>query len=287
MKRFDIKKQDKTTRTGKRCLLPFIVFALALTVVSCRTNRSVVKEPLKMYGPEYLIQQMDSNQFQYDWFSVKYSLDLIVDKKKSSFSGQIRIRRDSLIWITLSPALGIEMARLMITYDSVFFLNRINKSYFAGDFSDVYRLLGADIDYDIIQAVLMGNDLTFYDQSEFRASYDSKLYHLVTSGRGKLKKYIRNNQDASRVYIQNIYLDPESFKILAMKVKEIKQENLKLEAEYKEFAKIGQQLFPEWVTYDISTEHPVHVDVRYSRADTTGPLKFPFKISSKYAPIHY
>ena len=222
----------------------FLVFAiLLLLLVSCKTNRSIIKEPIKEYGADFLFNKLKENELRYDWFSAKYSLDLIIEKKKTSFSGQLRMRKDSAIWISLSPALGIEMARLLISVDSVKFINRINKTYFVGDYVSINKMLGTNIDFDIIQSLLIGNDLTYYEEGKFRASYDSKEYHLVTAGRSKFKKYVRNKEDEDRIYIQNIYLNPESFKISTMKVKELKKESIKLEADYSDFQMVVDQLF--------------------------------------------
>jgi len=264
----------------------FLVFAiLLLLLVSCKTNRSIIKEPIKEYGADFLFNKLKENELRYDWFSAKYSLDLIIEKKKTSFSGQLRMRKDSAIWISLSPALGIEMARLLISVDSVKFINRINKTYFVGDYVSINKMLGTNIDFDIIQSLLIGNDLTYYEEGKFRASYDSKEYHLVTAGRSKLKKYVRNKEDEDRIYIQNIYLNPESFKISTMKVKELKKESIKLEADYSDFQMVVDQLFAHHVVYDISADSPILTEVEYSKVKINEPQQFPFKISTKYSRI--
>lgn len=195
------------------------------------------------------------------------------------------MRKDSAIWISLSPALGIEMARLLISVDSVKFINRINKTYFVGDYVSINKMLGTNIDFDIIQSLLIGNDLTYYEEGKFRASYDSKEYHLVTAGRSKLKKYVRNKEDEDRIYIQNIYLNPESFKISTMKVKELKKESIKLEADYSDFQMVVDQLFAHHVVYDISADSPILTEVEYSKVKINEPQQFPFKISTKYSRI--
>ncbi len=262
------------------------LFILSLIFTyACKSTRSVIKEPIKEYGADYLFNKLKENELRFDWLSAKYSLDLLIDKKKTSFSGQMRMRKDSAIWISLSPALGIEMARILISEDSIKFINRINKTYFIGDYAMVNRMLGTNIDFDIIQSLLIGNDLTNYEEGKFRASYDSKEYHLVTAGRAKLKKYVRNKDDEERIYIQNIYLNPESFKITSMKVKEIKKESIKLDALYSDFEYVSGQLFAHHVVYDIAADSPILTEVDYSRVDINEKQRFPFKISSKYARI--
>ncbi len=275
-------------RYHKRILsYSFILFIFMglISFSSCKTSRSVIKEPIKEYGADYIFKKLKENELKFDWFSAKFNLDLVIDKKKNTFRGQIRMRRDSAIWVSFSPALGIEMARLLITNDSVKFLNRINKTYFAGNYEVVNRFLGTNVDYDILQSILLGNDLTYYDDGKFRVSYDSKEYHLVTAGRGKLKKYVKTEEDAERIYIQNIYLNPETFKITSMKVKEIQGETRKLDATYSKFELVGDQLFPHHILFDITADNPILVDVDYSKIELNEKQGFPFRISPKYERV--
>ena len=270
----------KTTRS-----IFILAIFLGLALGSCTSSRKTIKSPLKEYGADYLFQKLKENELKFGWFSAKFNLDLIIDKKKNSVTGQIRMKKDSCIWITLSPALGIEMARLLITTDSVKFINRINKTYFTGDYNQVNTFLDANIDYDIFQTLLLGNDLTYYEEGKFRADYDSKEYHLVTAGRQKLRKYVKTRDDEERIYIQNIFLDPETFKITQMKIKEIKKENKKLDATYSDFQKVPDQLFPFHILFDLLADKPIQVDLRYTKIELDQPLEFPFKIADKYARI--
>lgn len=268
---------------GFLVLFSFIIVVLFLS--SCKTHRSTIKEPIKEYGADYLFEKLKENELQFEWISAKFNCDLVIDNKKNSFRGQLRMRRDSAIWISFSPALGIEMARILITNDSVKFINRLNKTYFAGDYKFVHDFIGTNVDYDVLQSVLLGNDLTYYEDGKFRASYDSKEYHLVTGGRSKLKKYVKNEHDDERIYLQNIFLNPETFKITKMKIKEIKKENKKLDAFYDDFQKVEEQLFPHHLSFDITAENPVWVDLNYSKITINQSLLFPFKITSKYTRI--
>jgi hypothetical protein len=263
----------------------FIGLILIPVIFSCRTPRKIAKEPIKEYGADYLFAMLKENEFRYKWFAARFNLDLIIDRKKNSFNGQIRMRKDSCLWVTLSPALGIEMARVILSQDSVKFINRINNTYFAGNWEMVNNMLQISVDFDVIQALLIGNDLTFYEDGKFRASYDSKEYNLVTSGRGKLKKYVKNQEEDERIYIQNIYLNTETFKITSMKIKEIKKDNKKLDAIYSSFRQVENQLFPHRVSYDIVADSPIRVELAYSRISIGNELNFPFTIPVKYSQL--
>lgn len=262
-----------------------IVIFLSAGFISCKSTRSVIKKPLKEYGAGYLFEKLLENQFKFDFLTAKFNLDIIINGKKNSLNGQIRIRKDSAIWISLTPGLGVEIARILITNDSVKYMNRLKKTYFLGDSRFVKDFLNSNVDYDVIQSLILGNDLTYYDNGKFHASYDSKEYHLVTAGRRKLKKYVKTADDASRIFIQNIYLNPETFKITQMKIKETVEESRKLEAEYTDFRNLDGQLFAGTIFYELSADKPIDVILKYSKISVDKPKKFPFKIPSKYTRI--
>ena len=45
-------------------------------------------------------------------------------------SGQLRIRKDSLVWLSVTATMGMEVLRAKISNDSVWIVNRLEKTYF-------------------------------------------------------------------------------------------------------------------------------------------------------------
>ncbi len=264
-------------------LLSFLLTILVLS--SCRSTRSIIKEPIKEYGADYLFEELKDNELQFDWFSAKFSIKVNNDKSKLSLNGQIRIKKDSLIWISFSPALGIEVMRIMITTDSIKLLNRIDKTFFISDYKYVNNFLETNIDYDILQSLIIGNDFSYYENGKFKASIDGMDYRLSTAGRQKLKKYIKRADEPLNIFIQHIWLDPNNFKIKHVSLKEIKKQNKKIDAEYDDFVMIDKQIFPSNVTYKILADNKIDVFLNFSKISLKHDLKFPFRIPSKYNRI--
>ena len=265
-------------------IFPFSFLLVLIILASCSSQRKIIKAPIKEEGAEYLFKKLKERELQYNWLTAKFSAEYKNKGQSNSFNGQIRIRKDSVIWLTFSPALGIEVFRMMLTQDSVKFINRMNNSFFAGDYNYVNRYLHTNIDFDILQSFLTGNDLSFYENGKFRAALDNNFYKLATANRTKLKKFIRNNQENLRVLIQNIWIDPESFKITRADVKEIREPNIKLEARYSSFEKIEDQLFPKEMSFDISAENNLSVSVSFNKITINIAQAFPFKIPQSYHP---
>lgn len=270
----------------------FLGPALLLLIIAwglngCKTQRHVIKEPIREEGADYLIGQLKENEAEFDNLTARFSATLVQDKKdRTSFSGQIRIRRDSLIWVSLSPALGIEAVRLKISQDSIFLLNRINKTYLKTDFNFVNAFINAALDYNMLQAFLIGNDFAFYEMGKFRGSIDGMEYRLNTSNRNKLKKYIREHDEVNTIPLQSIWLDPASFKILRVMVKELEVEGRKLEARYSDFEDIKGKLFPTNINIEVSAEKSLHLDIDYNRIEINSTDRYPFRIPSSYSGMN-
>ena len=265
----------------------FLIAAVAAMFIlgSCAGKRQIIKEPLKEAGAAYLLEELAKNELQFEWFSAKFSIDYIYNKKLTEFKGQIRMRKDSVIWLSFSPALGIEMARLMITNDSVFFINRINKLYLKGDYKFINDYLQTNIDFDILQSFIIGNDFQFYEESSFKASIDKEEYKLSTAERRKLKKFMKIDETDAKAYYQDIWLNPYNFKITRVNIKEITNDK-KLDAYYSDFKDHEGQLVPFKIVYEITADENGLVIVKYSRIRIGEELSFPFTIPDKYERIY-
>jgi hypothetical protein len=243
----------------------------------------MLKQPLKEYDFGYLYSKMLENQIDFEYLNANFSISYQDGKKTTDLKGQLRIKNDSIIWITFSPALGIAAARVALTNDSIKFINRLNKKYFKGEYSLLDSLLNTTIDYSILQAMLVGNDITQYDIDKYRASIDGGLYRINIQERRKIKKYLRSNEIDSRVLVQNIWLDPDNFRIAKIELKELEdRDNKRLEVVYEDYLQVGDQLFPDRLIITVQSQNTLIIDVNFVKVKVDEPLSFPFKIPKKY-----
>lgn len=262
-----------------------LVLTAILLLSSCKSTRPLIKAPLKEEGPEYLYKKLKENELKFDWLSAKIDANYSEKKSSTDFKGQLRIRKDSLIWVSITPALGIELFRMVITMDSVKYLNRLNKEYFLGDYELVSRFLQIHIDFDILQSLILGNDFQFYETNSFRASIDNLNYKLSTTGRRKIRKVAEDASAEPVVLLQNIWLDPESFKIIKIDVKEYLKDNRKLSATYGNFLGTGSQFYPASLNFDIMADDVLKMNINYSKVTLNEPMTFPFSIPENYKRI--
>jgi hypothetical protein len=274
---------NNKNEAGGYSIIIMMLFILILSS-SCATKRSIIKQPLKEFGEEFLIDKMDGAESKFDFLTARCNISIINNKTKTDLKGQIRIQFDSIIWLSMTPALGIEIARLMITTDSIWFINRIEKNYFDGDYDFVTRVLGTSIDFDMLQALVLGNDFSYYENKSFKASVDGNEYKLSTTGRSKLRKYLKQ-QETPNILVQNLWLNPSNFRISRINLKEFGEENNKLSVEYAKHTMVKGKLIPTLINIDIQGNQRIHLSIELNSVETGVAQTFPFKIPDKYHRI--
>lgn len=74
------------------------------------------------------------------------SLSLATPQRSGRFSSEIRERRNDSLYIALSPGLGIEAVRILVTPDSVFLFNRIENELTYGSMLEAGGLIPIPVD---------------------------------------------------------------------------------------------------------------------------------------------
>ncbi len=261
-------------------LLPILL--LALTMSSCKTSKKALKRPLKKFGFEYLYSKMKEEQVKTDYFSAKLNLIISQEKSKSDLKGILRMKKDSIIWLSISPALGIEVLRVEMTQDSVKVINRLNKTYLAGNYQMVEKLVNTTIDYSIVEALLLGNDLSQYNVKKYKVKIDNGMYNISIRKRRKLKRHIKKQETIPLVLIQDFWIDPHTFRIRKMKLHEFGDNSKSLNVYYNNYGFVDGQQLPFSINIDIFASNNLSINVKYRKPNLVKPLKFPFRIPSKY-----
>jgi hypothetical protein len=264
----------------------FLLIVIATGISACTGSRKAVREPIKEQGAEFLIDKLKEHELKFDQFSAKFNVTYQVDRKKTSVSGNLRIDYDSIIWISITPALGIEAVRFMLTPDSIKFINRLSNTYFLRDFAYINQLLNKTLDYDMAQAFLIGNDFSLYESNSFKASVENQEYKLNTVNRRKLRRYVRRSEDDISIPIQSIWLDPVNFKISKVLLKEAERDSRRFVATYGEFSDVEGKLIPTHLDFKVETDDKkIRIQISYSKIQLNQEQTYPFRIPESYTEI--
>jgi hypothetical protein len=261
------------------------VFVL-IGLYSCKSSEKARRSSLEGKKTEYLIQQMKNNEFSFETFSARSVISVAQDGKKKTFKSNIRIRKDSAIWISITPLFGIEMARVLISKDTVKLINRLEKKYFVGDYEYINSTFNVDLEYEVIEAVLLGNPIAFEVDEKINFNIDKEDYYLGNLRKRKAKKADDKPKkiEKQKEEVISLWINQDNFRVDRFILSDLTADRFIL-GEYKSHLQIEDQWVPEYLHFELQSDQPAIVELQYSRVSLNQPLKFIFNISSKYEQI--
>lgn len=285
----------------KQITLPFLsILCLLLLIAGCKTkkqtqqtsNTSQTEDTLQgkcrlLYKTsKALTKNLKQKELIYRWINAKADVKAFVDGEDQNLDIRVRGRKDSAIWIQIQAVGLIDVAKLLITRDTVKMVVYIKRQYFVGDFNYINQLLNADLDFDLIQAALFGNSADFDDDdSKMKPTADrANCHYLLSTERKRKLKRITSGQDSLKRSIQTMTLDPETFKIVNNDFIDVST-NRRFSASYSKFSAIDSVFAPHNVDIDIAAEKKINVKINYVRIEINQPQKMPLNIPKNYDPI--
>ena len=196
-------------------MIRFILLLItgALLVSSCRSTRKiqtaistkkdtveVVKQTTDPHADSIRFikdnySQLLANRIEFETFSAKINTDYQGgDGKKYDVNAFIRLKKDSLIWISINAALGIEAMRVLIDKDSVRILNKLDKEYQVRSLEYLTEVAALPLDLRTLQELIIGNPV-FLDTNVVSYSTAENNISLLSEGKWFRHLITMNNND--------------------------------------------------------------------------------------------
>lgn len=267
----------------------FLMYAtIILLFFSCKNQEKASRKPLEGKKAEFLIEQLNKNAAVFETFSAKADFTVLQKDKKTSFKANIRIKKDSIIWISISPALGIEMARVLITQDTVKVINRLQKEYFIGDYNYLNKRFNVELNFQDVQALLLGSSVGFETDERLKFGIDNDRYYLGNMKKRRAKKADSKPEKVERKKdeVLSLWLDKDHYFIRKFLISDLSADRFLL-GNYDDFIEINDQRIPQKLSFTVNGRSAADIKIDYSRVSLNESLSFSFKISSKYEQVLY
>ena len=273
--------KKQSYKLAKLTLIFGVLFSYA-----CKTQKKIVETPnasTKLKGNE-IIQVFDSvmaHQFNFNYLSAKANVDY-TDRTgdTKTFDINLRVHRDSLIWISITPLLGIEAVRLLITRDSVFVLDRVHKTISRKGLNYFEESLKTNVNYEMVQAVIVGNYFQYLKNEKLKSLYEEDPFIILSSMNKRQLRRAAEEKDPSRPVVQDFWIDG-NYRIAKSKITDDRRDRW-VEATYKNFTDVDGSLFPNGLVVTISGSTPTIIKLEYNKVATADSLLMPFSIPEKY-----
>lgn len=242
--------------------LLFLLIAFLL-MCSCKSHKMAQNMTTTDKSDQEVIESIDKHNFNYNWFSAKSKIRLHSDAQNLAGRAQVRIKKDSLIWINIKKILNV--ARVQITPDSVYIIYNLERAFERGTVEEYSRIYGIDLSFNRLQDFFVGNCLAPDEPASIKRT--SQSYHVTGS---------------SGFYDVDYKLDP----LLLLNYFSVENsDGQTVSIEYGDYKKTDQNiLYSHSRTYNAPIDHTSNakLDISISSVEFNVKKNTPFNIPSHY-----
>ncbi|MCS6823841.1 MAG: DUF4292 domain-containing protein [Cytophagaceae bacterium] len=214
------------------------------------------------------------DEIQFNYFQFKSKIDTKDGKNDMHFTVHGRMKKDSIIWLSITPGLGVEAIRCIITRDSVLVIDRVNNRYYPYPISYISEQFNTTIDFFLLQNLILGNlPFPFSPNDDLISKNESaQLYHLI--------------QKRENLQIESVISG------ITRKVENIKYTNTSrsrnFSATYSDFASLDSTVIAKKSILEFSTSQDMNdkqmtIYIEHVKTERTEkPLTFPFNVPKRF-----
>ena len=274
------RKKSMKSVLNKVALLTLV----SLLVIACKSKKNLPEGAPEVIKLKELRAGISDGKTEYQTLRIRAQGNLETEGQNQGFRLEVRILRDSLIWAELAdPILGLKVARALITPDSLFVINRIDREYLRADISAMQQQFGVEYGFNELQNALSGNPI-FDDWEDFELYYVPGHYLLSTTDPARLEQEAETSKVSGTV--QQAYISPGSFKaVQQLQFDPAEDDVYRLTFEGFE-KKEGSHAYPRIIElhYGKNEKDRLRLAVKRFEFDDEG-LPFPFNIPDGYAEM--
>lgn len=245
--------------------LGLLVIMCSLLVVGC--SKKIVAPSIGESIPKLTL---NIEEIDFEFMHGKSRMILREANKEREVKANIRIRKDSVIWMTFS-VIGLQGGKALINKDSITIVSNVDKEYYVFEYDELSKRYNFEINYDVIQSAMLGN-LIMKRKEEDQVVQEASFFIM--------------KQEANSISVDN-YINAASMKVEKVELKESNTNN-SLTLNYSNFQPIGTKLFPYNGTINLfykalSGSLNTTIIFEYNKAEVGDKeLKFPFNIPKRY-----
>lgn len=254
-----------------------IIICSAMLLAGCKAHKQMLKpsQPVMVAPPKITsapvvntkLAAIKSKQLAFTTFSAKAKTKLAIGGNSNDVTLTLRIQHDKKIWVSVTALLGIEVARALITPDSITVINRLQGVYFKKPFSYINQYGGKQISYQTLEALLVGNAVPQLLNDNANISADNA--NTVVSG-------------TLQTMVYKLTLGPD-FRVSQVTL--VNGQDQTLQVTNSEFIQADTRSVPSQIDIASAVENKqVQISLHYNSVDLDKVLDYPFTIPDRFTP---
>lgn len=242
----------------------------SIPVLPVKSPDTLLGTKREILSPKIDFKEVKSpiDELNFNFLKAKSKIVWKTSEKSDSYTVDIRMKKDSLIWVNISQS-GFTGATGLFSRDLVQLYQKIDNEYYRLTYDSLSVLMGFKIDYTILQSLIVGNQ-----------PYKKNNSRVIRENENIILK-----QQEGRINIDNL-VGPNR-KLKKLLVSDVPTNN-KLTMDFEEFTLLNQVLFPfsSQINLDIKDKQNKNINtlitIKYSKVELLDtPLEFPFRVPAK------
>ena len=268
-----------------RLNIAIVVLLFSASICSCRSSRklqsvmskndttiTVVVNPAETDSARVVaaaLGKIQHNYIDFNTFSSKIKVDYRDSKQRNyDFNAFVRIQKDSMIWISVIAALGIEAFRVYITPDSVKIMDKLDKTVQYRSVNYIRELIKLPVDFYTVQDIIVGNPIFFDTTNVLTYRETENFISLSTSG---------------EFFKQLLTLRKNDFLVLHSKLDDVDvSRNRTADFTYEDYAPVSNRQVALDRKISVSEKTRLEISLELKQPEFDKPLSFPFNVPRNY-----
>lgn len=193
-----------------------------------------------------------------------------------NLKAHFRIRVDSVIWVSVNSVGGIEVARALLTPDSIHVIERIENQVWEGNYELLKQLLGFQASFADIQAILL-NRLFLYSGMGPRPDLS-----VSEAGAAGFEWTVLPSDGQKDLFGQSLWLKPSEFRPHRIRLFE-KERSRALIIKYEGTVPVEGDFLPQSLSFRLESPGLTeNFSMEVLKASVEKELNFPFRVPKRF-----
>ncbi|AUP79345.1 DUF4292 domain-containing protein [Flavivirga eckloniae] len=242
---------------------------LILLVCNCKSSKTIVEgEANYKLSTKQLIKE--NAKKAPDFKTLKSTLKITYTQRGDSqtHSVSFRAKKNEALWISAT----FSIVKALVTPEKVSFYNKLDNTYFDGDYKYLSDLLGTELDFQKVQNLLLGETIFNLKDGTYKGSVNDGSYVLQPKRQRELFEIF-------------FLLDPSHFKVKSQQISQPK-EFRHLQIDYLSYQDVEKQFLPQKIkVIAVEANQETIINLEFKNITLNEDLRFPFKIPSGFKEI--
>ncbi len=212
--------------------------------------------------------RINSSKIDFEWFTSKIKVDYTdIYKKNTNATAFVKMKKDEVIWVSLTGALGIEGFRAMLTPDSVVVMDKLNKTVSRRSISSIRDVINLPVDFNSVQDIILGNALFMEKGVDAIRFADDKLLALSNG----------------EFFKQLVTIDTTNNTLVSSKMDDVDdRRNRTAFIKWSDYAVTNGRNFSTIREISVTEKNKLDIKLEFKQTEFDTPQTFPFNIPKTY-----